>query len=193
MRRMGCAKPCANVDVIGCNKIPFTQDIFLSNEQNKSNFIKFLAAELKRSGNSTVNCEGDGDATIVSKSLEKLEMIHQLLLQLQTILMWQWCWSTIGRIHWMKLSFFKKKWKKDGRWVKFGIRVSGIGSIFFSSMLFLVVTPPQLLLVKKKVTYSHSFGEKQWNTWCFKSHERCRGVARVSKRHEMKSSLVKNE
>ena len=73
MQRMGGDKQCPNVDVAGCNKEPFPQDRFLSNEKNKTNFIRLLATRLEQDGNVVKICKGDADATIVSTSLEQAE------------------------------------------------------------------------------------------------------------------------
>ena len=48
----------------------FTQDRFLSNMENKVNFINFLSQHLIQSGYSTINCQGDADSTIVKTALD---------------------------------------------------------------------------------------------------------------------------
>lgn len=72
-RRTGNGKKCADVDVVGCNKVPFPQDKFLSNEINKTSFIKLLASRLENDGNFIQICQGDADAAIVATSLVQAE------------------------------------------------------------------------------------------------------------------------
>ena len=50
--------------------MPFTQDRFLSNTENKANFINFLSQHLIQSGYSTINYPGDADSTIVKTALD---------------------------------------------------------------------------------------------------------------------------
>ena len=45
------------------NHVPFTQDRFLSNTENKSSLIAFLSLDLKRRGFIVINWPGDADAT----------------------------------------------------------------------------------------------------------------------------------
>lgn len=70
-RRTGNGKQCADVDAVGCNKVPFPQDRFLLNENNKSSFIKLLASRLEQDGHYIKICRGDADADIVATSLEQ--------------------------------------------------------------------------------------------------------------------------
>ena len=49
------------------NHVPFTQDRFLSNTENKSSLIAFFSLHLKRRG--LINCPDDADATIVKNAL----------------------------------------------------------------------------------------------------------------------------
>ena len=73
MRRTGGGKRCPNVDVIGCNKVPFPQDRFLTNEENKTHFIKFIGMKLEQDGQTVKICTGDADTTIVSTTLHQAE------------------------------------------------------------------------------------------------------------------------
>ena len=52
------------------NAIPYTKDRYLSNIQNKSEFIKFISNLLIESNVEVHNCSGDADSFIVAKSLE---------------------------------------------------------------------------------------------------------------------------
>ena len=72
MRRTG-GKRCPNVDVVGCNKVPFPQDRFLTNEENKAAFIRLLESKLEQDGQTVKICQG-ADTTIVSTTLEQAEM-----------------------------------------------------------------------------------------------------------------------
>ena len=58
------------VDIHEMNTVPFTQDRFLSNTENKANFINFLSRYLLQVGYSTINCPGNADSTIVKTALE---------------------------------------------------------------------------------------------------------------------------
>ena len=51
------------------NYVPFTQDRFLSNTENKSGLIAFLSLCLKRRGFIVISCPGDADPTIVKNAL----------------------------------------------------------------------------------------------------------------------------
>ena len=73
LRRTGGGKQCPNVDVIGCNKVPFPQDRFLTNTENKTQFIKFLGIRLEQDGQTVKICTGDADTTIVSTALHEAE------------------------------------------------------------------------------------------------------------------------
>lgn len=73
MRRTGGGKRCPTVDVIGCNKIPFPQDRFLTNEENKAAFIRLLGSKIEQDGQTVRICKGDADTTIVSTTLEQAE------------------------------------------------------------------------------------------------------------------------
>lgn len=73
MRRTGGGKRCPNVDVIGRNKVPFPQDRFLTNEENKTHFIAFIGMKLEQDGQTVKICKGDADATIVSTTLEQAD------------------------------------------------------------------------------------------------------------------------
>ena len=59
----------STVNINAENHVPFTQDRFLSNTENKSGLIAFLSLHLKRRGFIVVNCPGDADATIVKNAL----------------------------------------------------------------------------------------------------------------------------
>ena len=74
MRRTGGGKHCPNVDVVGCNKVPFPQDRFLTNEENKAAFIRLLGSKVEQDGQTVKICQGDADTTIVSTTLEQAEM-----------------------------------------------------------------------------------------------------------------------
>ena len=69
LRRNSIPQSC-NVDIHEENPVPFTQDRFLSNTENKANFINFLSQHLIQSGYSIINCPGDADSTIVKTALD---------------------------------------------------------------------------------------------------------------------------
>lgn len=50
MRRTGGGKRCPNVDVVGFKKVSFTQESFLSNEDNKTRFIRHISIKLQQDG-----------------------------------------------------------------------------------------------------------------------------------------------
>ena len=64
MRRAGAGKTCPGVDIVNCNKVPFSQDRFLLNMKNKSGFIKQLASKLEEDAHTVKICKGDADASI---------------------------------------------------------------------------------------------------------------------------------
>ena len=59
-----------NVDIHEENPVLFTQDRFLSNTENKTNFINCLSQHLIQSWYFTINCPGDADSTIVKTTLD---------------------------------------------------------------------------------------------------------------------------
>ena len=59
----------STVNINAENHVPFTQDRFLSNTENKSGLIPFLSLRLKRRGVIVINCSSDADATIVINAL----------------------------------------------------------------------------------------------------------------------------
>ena len=50
--------------------VPFTQEKFLSNTNNKVQLIKMLSQYLKDDGNKVINCSGDADSTICHTALD---------------------------------------------------------------------------------------------------------------------------
>ena len=68
LRRNSIPQSCM-VDIHKDNPVPFTQDRFLSNTENKANFVKFLSNHLKQTGFDSVDCPGDADSTIVKTGL----------------------------------------------------------------------------------------------------------------------------
>ena len=50
--------------------VPFTQEKFLSNANNKAQLIKMLSQYLKDDGNMVINCPGDADSTICHTALD---------------------------------------------------------------------------------------------------------------------------
>ena len=69
LRRNFVSQSC-NVNICADNQVPFTQDRFLSNTENKVGLIKFLSLHLQEEGISIINCPGDADSTIVETALE---------------------------------------------------------------------------------------------------------------------------
>ena len=50
--------------------VPFTQEKFLSNKNNKVQLIKMLSQYFKDDGNEVINCSGDADSTICHTALD---------------------------------------------------------------------------------------------------------------------------
>ena len=69
LRRNFVSQSC-NVNICADNQVPFTQDRFLSNTENKVGLIKFLSLHLQEEGISIINCPGDADSTIVETARE---------------------------------------------------------------------------------------------------------------------------
>ena len=67
--RINLIPQSCNVQVLAENKVPFTQDRFLSNIENKSSFVKFLPRKLQEWNVDVINCHGDADATIVKSAM----------------------------------------------------------------------------------------------------------------------------
>ena len=75
-RRTG--KTSAFVNLENLDMIPtFNQEVFLKNDQNKSQFISFLSNELTREGHDVRNTLGDADTQIVSATLEYAEDVDK--------------------------------------------------------------------------------------------------------------------
>ena len=70
-RRNGCGNKCPNIDVIEANKLPVTQDRFLTNTKNKKNFIRLLARKLQEDGQTVKICRGDADTSVVSETMNQ--------------------------------------------------------------------------------------------------------------------------
>ena len=58
-----------SVNICADNQVPFTQDRFLSNKENKIGLIKFLSLHFQEEGIYVINCPGDADSTIVKVAL----------------------------------------------------------------------------------------------------------------------------
>ena len=69
LRRNSIPQSC-NVTIHADNQVPFTQDRFLSNIQNKAGLIEFLSQHLQEAGFCIINCPGDADSTVVTTALE---------------------------------------------------------------------------------------------------------------------------
>jgi len=69
LRRTGHGKMCQNLDIVESNTVPCSQDRFLSNQHNKTQFIKLISKYLKDDGQNVTNCDGDADTEIVSTVL----------------------------------------------------------------------------------------------------------------------------
>ena len=61
---------CPDVDVKEDIIVPFTQEKFLSNKNNKVQLIKMLSQYFKDDGNEVINCSGDADSTICHTALD---------------------------------------------------------------------------------------------------------------------------
>lgn len=77
MQRTGGGKRCPNIDVVGFNKVSFTQESFLNNEDNKTRFIRHISIKLQQDGQTVKICEGDADTTIVATALKEAETNNQ--------------------------------------------------------------------------------------------------------------------
>lgn len=60
------------VDISLYNKIPFSQDRFLTLKQNKKAFIKCLSEFLMEAGVAVRNCTGDADCTVVKEAITQV-------------------------------------------------------------------------------------------------------------------------
>ena len=75
-RRTG--KTSAFVNLENLDMIPtFNQEVFLKNDENKSQFISFLSNELRREGHDVRNSLGDADTQIVAAALEYAEYANK--------------------------------------------------------------------------------------------------------------------
>jgi len=63
-------KACADVQLIESMEANVNQEVFLSNEGNKSQFISLLSRYLHSDGQSVHNSAGDTDTIIVAKALQ---------------------------------------------------------------------------------------------------------------------------
>ena len=59
----------STVNINAENHVPFTQDHFLGNTENKSGMTEFISVHLKRKGFIVINCPDNADTTIVKKAL----------------------------------------------------------------------------------------------------------------------------
>lgn len=64
-------KKCHDIDVKEINHCPVTQDRFLSNEKNKSQFIVLVSEYLRNDHQEVINCEGDADTTIIETAINQ--------------------------------------------------------------------------------------------------------------------------
>ena len=62
---------CHDVEVKEINYYPKTQDRFLSNKNNKSQFIDLISRFLKNDHQNVINCNGDADTTIVETAINQ--------------------------------------------------------------------------------------------------------------------------
>lgn len=76
MRRSGGSPKCPDISVKECNKVPYSQERFLSNEFNKAQLISLLSRKLQQDGQVVLNCKGDADTKIVLTALNLAEK-HQ--------------------------------------------------------------------------------------------------------------------
>nr|XP_047142775.1 uncharacterized protein LOC124817025 [Hydra vulgaris]XP_047142776.1 uncharacterized protein LOC124817025 [Hydra vulgaris] len=111
LRRDSIPQSC-NV-VINKNKhVPFTQDLFPSNIENKANFINFLSHHLNQLGYLTVNCPGDADSTVVKTALD----IANTTLQHVTVVTDDTDIAVMFIYHWKSnisdIYFLQDKWDK---------------------------------------------------------------------------------
>jgi len=64
-------KKCYDVEVKEINYYPTTQDRFLSNTNNKCQFIDLISKFLKDDNQNVINCSGDADTTIVKTAINQ--------------------------------------------------------------------------------------------------------------------------
>ena len=64
----------STVNINAENRVPVTQNRFLSNTENKSGLTAFVSLYLKRRGFIVINCPGDADTTIVKNALRYAQL-----------------------------------------------------------------------------------------------------------------------
>ena len=79
LRRASTHPICPNIDVKGCSKVVFTQERFLSNNDNKSKFIKLLAKKLTEESHTVEICKGGADTAIVPTTLKTARMSKKMV------------------------------------------------------------------------------------------------------------------
>ena len=111
-RRTSIPQSC-HVEINPENKMPFTQDRYLSNTENKAAFIKFLSIFLKDTGIKIVNCPGDADAVIVKTALAlaRKNKVRPIIVaaddtDIAVMLVHHWC-NDLSDIY-----FLQERWNK---------------------------------------------------------------------------------
>ena len=69
-RRVKLAKTSADIQVLETNAVHNSQDAFLRNSRNKSQFIFLLTKNLRKEGHTVVNCEEDADTKVASAAID---------------------------------------------------------------------------------------------------------------------------
>lgn len=64
-------KKCHDIEGKEINQCTTTQDRFLSNENNKSQFIALISQYLRNDHQNVINCNGDADTTIVKTAIDQ--------------------------------------------------------------------------------------------------------------------------
>ena len=64
-------KKCHDVETKEINYYPTTQDRFLRNKNNKSQFIDLISRFLKNDHQNVITCNGDADITIVETAINQ--------------------------------------------------------------------------------------------------------------------------
>ena len=102
----------SNIDAKDCAKVVFTRERFLSNNDNKSNFIKLLAKKLTEESHSVKICKGDANTAIVSTTLKTARMSKKMVVavaddtDIAVMLLYNW------KEHHGDIVFFQPRWNR---------------------------------------------------------------------------------
>ena len=103
-------KKCHDIDVKEINHCPVTQDRFLSNEKNMSQFIVLVSEYLRNDHREVINCEGEADTTIVETAISKAATSPNSVVvvaddtDIAVMLMYHWKYSITDVIFYLERS-----------------------------------------------------------------------------------------